>query len=201
MGPEEMHTVVEDIFLATALEPVMGLIIGMWFFLIKKIAQENRLRGAERIRGELLKLGVRVCKRTISSSETIENRPELGYFSEKPCQRDLGLRFYRGPRLAVSAAQLLREATAWGKAICERFIGGKKRACLDQMLILHQPHLRKVVTKYALYYDRARPHQGIKQHFPARLVQTSPILRQTTARSSVVQCGAVPIIPTPGPSP
>jgi hypothetical protein len=33
--------------------------------LIKKMAMENRLWGAERIRGELLKLGVRVSKRTI----------------------------------------------------------------------------------------------------------------------------------------
>jgi len=29
------------------------------------MARENRLWGAERIRGELLKLGIRVCKRTI----------------------------------------------------------------------------------------------------------------------------------------
>jgi len=33
--------------------------------LIKEMAKENRLWGAERIRGELLKLGLRVCKRTI----------------------------------------------------------------------------------------------------------------------------------------
>jgi transposase InsO family protein len=33
--------------------------------LIKEMAKENRLWGAERIRGELLKLGIRVCKRTI----------------------------------------------------------------------------------------------------------------------------------------
>jgi putative transposase len=33
--------------------------------LIKQMAQENRLRGAERIRGELLKLGIEVSKRTI----------------------------------------------------------------------------------------------------------------------------------------
>jgi putative transposase len=33
--------------------------------LIRRMAQENRLWGAERIRGELLKLGVRVSKRTI----------------------------------------------------------------------------------------------------------------------------------------
>jgi len=33
--------------------------------LIKKMAEQNRLWGAERIRGELLKLGIRVSKRTI----------------------------------------------------------------------------------------------------------------------------------------
>jgi putative transposase len=33
--------------------------------LIRQMAQENRLWGAERIRGELLKLGIRVCKRTV----------------------------------------------------------------------------------------------------------------------------------------
>jgi len=33
--------------------------------LIQQLAHENRLWGAERIRGELIKLGVRVCKRTV----------------------------------------------------------------------------------------------------------------------------------------
>ena len=33
--------------------------------LIREMAKENRLWGAERIRGEVLKLGIRVCKRTI----------------------------------------------------------------------------------------------------------------------------------------
>jgi putative transposase len=33
--------------------------------LIRQMARENRLWGAERIRGELLKLGIHVCKRTI----------------------------------------------------------------------------------------------------------------------------------------
>ena len=33
--------------------------------LLRKTAKENRLWGAERIRGELLRLGIRVSKRTI----------------------------------------------------------------------------------------------------------------------------------------
>lgn len=33
--------------------------------MIREMVRDNRLWGAERIRGELLKLGIRVCKRTI----------------------------------------------------------------------------------------------------------------------------------------
>ena len=35
--------------------------------LVRKMADANRLWGAERIRGELLKLGLRVCKRTVQT--------------------------------------------------------------------------------------------------------------------------------------
>src|SRR5437660_10351110 len=40
-------------------------IAGETIALIRQMAKENRLWGAERIRGELLKLGLHVCKRTI----------------------------------------------------------------------------------------------------------------------------------------
>lgn len=43
--------------------------------LIKQMALENRLWGAERIRGELLKLDIRVCKRTIQKYIRQARRP------------------------------------------------------------------------------------------------------------------------------
>jgi len=43
--------------------------------LIKRIAAENRLWGAERIRGELLKLGIRVGKRTVQRHMHAERAP------------------------------------------------------------------------------------------------------------------------------
>jgi putative transposase len=47
--------------------------------LIKQMATENRLWGAERIRGELLKLGILVCKRTIQKyMRTIRTQPPRG---------------------------------------------------------------------------------------------------------------------------
>jgi putative transposase len=47
--------------------------------LIRQMAQENRLWGAERIRGELLKLGLRVCKRTIQKyMRGVRTKPPRG---------------------------------------------------------------------------------------------------------------------------
>ncbi len=46
--------------------------------LIKRIARDNVGWGAERIRGELLKLGIRVCKRTIQKYASRVRGPRLG---------------------------------------------------------------------------------------------------------------------------
>jgi putative transposase len=47
--------------------------------LIREMAKENRLWGAERIRGELLKLGIHVCKRTIQKyMRTVRTRQPRG---------------------------------------------------------------------------------------------------------------------------
>lgn len=44
--------------------------------LIQRMAAENRLWGAERIRGELLKLDIRVCKRTIQKYMSQAHKPD-----------------------------------------------------------------------------------------------------------------------------
>ena len=47
--------------------------------LIRQMAKDNRLWGAERIRGELLKLGLRVCKRTIQKYiREVRTKPPRG---------------------------------------------------------------------------------------------------------------------------
>ena len=54
--------------------------------LIRDMARRGRLWGAERIRGELLKLGIRVSKRTIHAGrpKPARWRPDLGDFPPKP---------------------------------------------------------------------------------------------------------------------
>jgi transposase InsO family protein len=213
--------------------------------LIKRLAQENRLWGAERIRGELLKLGIQVSKRTIQkhmhkvrrqSSQTwatfLKSHAGGIWACDFTVVHDLLFRtFYifviielqtrRIVHTAVTTsptdawvAQQLREATPWGEApkylirdndskygeqfasvakstgieelktpfhapkanaFCERCIGSLKRECLDHLLIFHRNQLRRVVTEYADYHNRARPHQGIGQRIPARYGRRQPV--------------------------
>jgi putative transposase len=64
--------------------------------LIQQMARDNRLWGAERIRGELLKLGIRVClphhsKVHEACSHPKTTRTDLGYLPAHACQRHLGV--------------------------------------------------------------------------------------------------------------
>ena len=214
--------------------------------LIQEIARDNRLWGAERIRGELLKLGIRVCKRTIQKymRAARTTRPEgqrWSTFLQTHAQQiwacdflpvtDLFFRslfaFFiidlhsrkvihmgvtRSPTDAWTAQQL-REATAYGvgpkylirdndskfgetfarvaktsgiemlkipyhapraNAICERFLGSVRRECLDHLLILQEKQLQRVLKAYVVYFNQARPHQGIRQQIPERYGEPVP---------------------------
>ena len=69
--------------------------------LIREMARENPLWGAERIRGELLKLGIRVCKRTIQKyMRTVRSHQPRGQTwatdLEHSRRTDLGVRLLTG---------------------------------------------------------------------------------------------------------
>ena len=206
--------------------------------LIKQIAADNRLWGAERIQGELLKLGSTVAKRTVQRylrqgrspsphgqtwSTFLRNhakeiwacdflqaydvffRPLFAFFvTELGSRRLIPVGVTRSPT-DEWVAQQLREATPFGvaprylirdndtkygphfeavatgtglevlrtpieapraNAICERLLGSVRRECLDHLLILSEGHLRRVLSEYALSFNRARPHQGMGQQRP-----------------------------------
>ncbi len=215
--------------------------------LIRQMAKDNRLWGAERIRGELLKLGLRVCKRTIQKymrnvrthqprgqtwATFLRNhaaqiwacdflqvtdlffRPLFAFFIvELKSRRVIHVGVTRSPTDAW-VAQQLREATPYGQgpkylirdndskfgpcfarvaktstikilktpvhapranAICERFLRSVRQECLDHLLILHERQLQRVLNAYVIYFNQARPHQGIGQQIPEqrRLVPSS----------------------------
>ena len=51
-------------------------------------------------------------------------------------------------------------------AICERFLGSVRRECLDHLFILQEKQLDRVLHASIQYFNRARPHQGIRQQIP-----------------------------------
>jgi len=55
-------------------------------------------------------------------------------------------------------------------AIGERFVRTVRQKCLDQLVILSERHLRRVLTQYVDFYNTRRPHQGLTQKFPVPLM-------------------------------
>ncbi len=206
--------------------------------LIQEMAAANRLWGAERIRGELLKLNIRAAKWTIQKYMRAARPPRRSsqtwatflrthasalwacdflpvtdllfrqlyafFIIELATCRVVHVAVTRHPTDAW-VAQQLREATpervaptylirdndskfgpdfarvaaASGieilrtpyrvpraNAYCERFLGSVRRECLDHLLIVGEGHLRQVLRAYVIYFNGARPHQGIGQQVP-----------------------------------
>jgi transposase InsO family protein len=60
----------------------------------------------------------------------------------------------------------------WQNGIAERLIGTLRRECLDQVVIFGEAHLRRILSAYAAYYNRARPHLALQKDAPlGRAVQ------------------------------
>src|SRR3989441_7288739 len=202
------------------------------------MAANNRLWGAERIRGELLKLDIRVSKRTIQKymkqirpkrargqnwKTFLRNhtagmwacdflqvtdlffRPLFAFFIiELKSRKVIHVGVTRSPT-DPWVAQQLREATPYGQApkylirdndskfgssfarvattsaieilktpvhapranaICERFLRSVRQECLDHLLIFSEKQLQRVLNQYVVYFNQARPHQGIQQQVP-----------------------------------
>jgi putative transposase len=68
--------------------------------------------------------------------------------------------------------------TPRANAICERFLGNVRRECLDHLLILQEKHLDRVLHAYGEYFNRARPHQGIRQQIPEWYGESVPLDHQ-----------------------
>jgi putative transposase len=231
--------------------------------LIQEMAANNRLWGAERIRGELLKLDIRVSKRTIQKymrqgrpkrargqtwKTFLRNhaaemwacdflqvadlffRPLFAFFIiELRSRKVIHVNVTRAPTDSW-VAQQLREATPYGQtpkylirdndrkfgphfarvattsginvlrtpyqtpqanAVCERFLGSVRRECLDHFLVFHEKHLSRLLKTYVMYFNQARPHQGLGQRIPEPTVRSTPSPNQPNKVCAVPVLGGL----------
>jgi hypothetical protein len=83
------------------------------------------------------------------------------------------VRYQPGGRLWLAALSQLVPQAPRANAICERIIGTLRRELFDQLLILNEDHLRRVLTEYLRHYNTARPHRALSQLTPAQ-AETRP---------------------------
>ena len=68
----------------------------------------------------------------------------------------------------------------WQNGHVERLIGSIRRDCLDHVVILGEPHLRRVLRAYADYYNGFRTHRALAKDAP--LHRATELLGTITAR-------------------
>jgi putative transposase len=67
---------------------------------------------------------------------------------------------------------LIAPRSPWQNPYVERLIGSIRRECLDHVIVLHEHHLRRLLTGYFQYYHRWRTHRALDMDCPLpRLVQ------------------------------
>jgi putative transposase len=78
---------------------------------------------------------------------------------------------------ATSSIKLLKTPyhAPRANAVCERFLGSVRRACLDHIFALHEKQVYRVLKAYVEYFHHMRPHQGMKQQVPESLRSPVPL--------------------------
>jgi len=67
-------------------------------------------------------------------------------------------------------------ASPWQNPYVERVIGSIRRECLDHVIVLNQPHLRRVLASYIQYYHRSRTHLALKKDTPDHRATTETVI-------------------------
>jgi hypothetical protein len=173
--------------------------------LIATMSRDNRLWGTERIRGELLKLGIVVSSRSIrryrwrrpgrSPSQTwrtfLRNHAHHLWAADLLSVPTLTFKtlhvlvfIAHGRKFRKRAARIGVDAIATpihapkANPIAERVIGTWRRECLDHVIVLDEQHLRSVLAEFVRYYNHERPHRTLDLQTPQlRVRQTTGSVR------------------------
>jgi putative transposase len=64
------------------------------------------------------------------------------------------------------AAVVIAPKSPWQNPYVERLIGSIRRECLDHVIVLHERHLRRLLTDYFRYYHDWRTHRALDLDCP-----------------------------------
>jgi len=73
----------------------------------------------------------------------------------------------------------------WQSPYVERLIGSIRRECLDDMIVLNERHLRRVLNSYVDYYHTWRTHRSLEMDAPKPRVIQPPALGPVRKRPEV----------------
>ena len=65
------------------------------------------------------------------------------------------------------------QLTAFENGYAERLIGSIRRECTDHLIVVNAEHLRRILAKFAAYYNDTRTHISLRKDAP----HTRPIER------------------------
>jgi transposase InsO family protein len=54
----------------------------------------------------------------------------------------------------------------WQNGLVERLIGSARHECTDHMIVFNEDHLRRILSKYASYYNEVRTHLSLGKDTP-----------------------------------
>jgi transposase InsO family protein len=61
----------------------------------------------------------------------------------------------------------IASGSPWQNGFAERLIGSIRRECVDHVVVLGEAHLRRILRKYAAYYNELRTHRSLDKDAPA----------------------------------
>jgi transposase InsO family protein len=70
------------------------------------------------------------------------------------------------PRAKGIRDKPIAPGSPWQNGFAERLIGSIRRECVDHIVVLGEAHLRRILTKYAAYYNELRTHRSLGKDAP-----------------------------------
>jgi putative transposase len=80
--------------------------------------------------------------------------------------RIYGASFRQRVRYMEIEEMLIAPRSPWQNPYVERLIGSIRRDCLDHVIVLHERHLRRLLTSYFSYYHARRTHRALDMDCP-----------------------------------